>query len=274
MGERTPGAEAGRCALALFSLLLVAAMCGCAGNAMTAPAEAYLALGHVTPRANAEETEEESGGAVDIEARLEKWRERFRQNNRQLRALSWNCRVRYRVPGAYTLHLLYRAAADDNGDVQVWETTRRTEIIQGLNRAPDAPEPDDSGFDQAALMAALARAYTFPQPGLMERLLTGEHAFLAPGGMITAAKHDFVMPGDSVELALPPAPKEPVSMTFQSADPEAPAKGTVKWRALPDGTFYPATVELTLSDGGVVTVVENFGFRMQPSVAAGSGLAE
>lgn len=240
---------------------------GCATAGLTAPPEAFLALGPVAAPANTEATEGEAGTAVNLEEKLETWRGRFRENNRKLRALAWSCRVKYRVPGAYTLHILYRAGADENGDVKVWETTRRTEITQGLTRAPDAQAPDDAAFEQAEVMGALARTYTFPQPGAIERLFSPEQCTVAPGGGIAAKGEGLVMPGDSVEIELPPAPREPVGMTFQSADPTAPAHGVVKWRSLPDGTFYPATVQLSLpGDSGIVTTVENFGFRLQPAL--------
>lgn len=250
--------------LPLVALALLAT--GCMGGAQIPPPEAFLSLGRVSGPAEAtEETEGEATAEVDVEGSLEKWRQRHRENARKLRSLSWSTRVRYRVAGAYTIHLLYRAAADENGDVRVTELTRRLEMAQGVNRTVDAPPPGDDEFNRAATLAALARLYTFPLPGAMEGLLQSTNLVEAsPGGRMTLAQTSFVMPEDRVSLELAPVGLQPEALDFTALVDDTPVEGTTRYRKLPDGMFYPYTVSLTLPDKDTTVLVENFGFRLQP----------
>ncbi len=253
-----------RLPLLLLAVALLAT--GCMGGAQTPPPEAFLSLGRVSGPAEAtEETEGEATAEVDVEGSLEKWRQRHRENARQLRSLSWSTRVRYRVAGAYTIHLLYRAAADENGDVRVSELTRRLEMAQGINRTVETPPPGDDEFKRADTLATLARLYTFPLPGAMEGLLQSTNLVEAtPGGRLTLAQTGFVMPEDRVRLELAPVGLQPEALDFTALVDAAPVEGSTRYRKLPDGMFYPYSVNLTLPDDNTTVFVENFGFRLQP----------
>lgn len=252
----------------LSCMLITAALAGCRSGGQVPPAEAYHSLGRVdlptTDAPEGEAMDSNLDAALAAEELLAGWQKKYRENNRRLRSLAWSIRARYRVPGAYTIHLLYRAASDANGDVQVTEVTRRPEMARGIERTTDAPPPGDADYERAVTAAALARAYTLPQPGAMERLLQpGNLVDASPSGSVTVRNEGFVMPGDSVELTLAPLGFQPESMRFTASLGESPVEGKVIYRKLPDGMFYPYTVALELADGETA-LVENFGFRLQP----------
>jgi hypothetical protein len=248
---------------ATCALLLV--LYGCASRPLTAPPEAFLSLGPISERKV--EASPEGETARNIEEELEACRKKFRENNRQLCNLSWNSRIRYRLPGSFTLHLLFRATSDENGDVQVREVNRRMEPTQGVTRVADAVVATEADFTLAATLGALSRAYTFPQPGAMERLIQVENLGAETGaGELFLRQSGFLMPEDSVELIAVGGVGEPESMTFQSLVEGRSVEGKVKFRKLPDGNFYPATVDIAVPDSSATVLVENFGFRMQPGV--------
>ena len=247
------------CALVLLVLT------GCASRPLTAPPEAFLELGPISERKT--EATPEGETARNIEEELEDCRKKFRENNRQLRNLSWNSRIRYRLPGSFTLHLLFRATSDENGDVQVREVNRRLEPAQGVTRVADAVEATEQDFTLAATLGALSRAYTFPQPGAMERLIQVENLGAETGaGELTLQQTGFLMPEDAVELVAVGGVGEPESLVFQSLVEGRTIEGKVKFRKLPDGNFYPATVDIAVPDSSATVLIENFGFRMQPGV--------
>ncbi|MFM1920678.1 MAG: hypothetical protein RLZZ303_2312 [Candidatus Hydrogenedentota bacterium] len=253
----------------LSCILIAAALAGCMSGGQVPPAEAFHSLGRVDLPAPESPEGEGMDSAVDAalaaEEQLAGWQEKYRENSRQLRGLAWSIRARYRMPGAYTIHLLYRAASDVNGDVQVTEVTRRLEMARGIERTTEALPPGDEDYDRAVTAAALARAYTLPQPGTMERLLQPENIVDAQtSGRVTVRGEGFVMPGDSVELTLAPLGFQPESMRFTAPLGENPVEGKVTYRKLPDGMFYPYTVSLGFPDGAASVLVENFGFRLQP----------
>jgi hypothetical protein len=233
--------------------LLVCMTCfglsACASAPLTAPPEAFLALGPVAEPINKAELSE-GEQVINIEEDLEAWRKKFHENARLLRSLSWNCRVRYRMPGSFIIHVLYRANTDANGDVQVAEV--------------DATEADQT---LAGTLGAMARAYTFPLPGAMDRLLAAENLGAAEaGGGLVLRQTGFLMPEDAVELRLSPSIIEPQTFSFQAQHDGRAVEGKAKYRKLPDGTFYPATVDFILPDTQATVLVENFGFRMQPQM--------
>lgn len=257
--------------LSIFFCMLIAMapMGGCVSGGQVPPAEAFHSLGRVDlPASGSPEGE----GAVSNEdaalvagEQLAGWLEKYRENSRQMRELAWSIRARYRVPGAYTIHLLYRAASDANGDVQVTEVNRRLEMARGIDRTSDAPPPGEEDYGRAVTAAALARAYTLPQPGAMERLLQEENLIDASAsGRVTVQSGGFVMPEDSVELTLAPLGFQPESMRFTALLDDSPVEGKVTYRKLPDGMFYPYTVAIEFPEGRGSALVENFGFRLQP----------
>lgn len=248
--------------------ILVCMVCfgltACASAPLTAPPEAFLALGPVAEPINKAEAPE-GEQVINIEEDLEAWRKKFRENSRLLRSLAWNSRVRYRMPGSFTIHILYRANTDENGDVRVSEVNRRVERIQGLTRAADAVDATEADHALAGTLGALARAYTFPLPGAMDRLIAAEHlGGVEPGSGLVLRQAGFLMPEDSVELKLSPSLIEPQTFAFRAQQDGQAVDGTAKFRKLPDGTFFPATVDILLPDSQVSALVENFGFRMQP----------
>lgn len=248
----------------ILAAIVCAGLTACASTPLTAPPEAFLALGPVAEPVNKAEAPE-GEQVLDIEEDLEAWRKKFRENSRQLRSLAWNSRVRYRMPGSFTIHILYRANTDENGDVRVSEVNRRVERIQGLTRATDAVEAAEADHVLAGTLGALARAYTFPLPGAMERLIAAEHLGGAePGSGLVLRQAGFLMPEDTVELKLSPSLIEPQTFTFRAQQDGQTVEGAAKFRKLPDGAFFPATVDILLPDSQVTALVENFGFRMQP----------
>lgn len=243
-----------------------AGLSACASAPLTAPPEAFLALGPVAEPVNKAELPE-GEQVINIEEDLEAWRKKFRENSRMLRSLAWNSRVRYRVAGSFTIHVLYRANSDVNGDVQVAEVSRRVERIQGLTRAADAVEPTDADHELAGTLSAMARAYTFPLPGAMDRLIAAEHIGSAePATGLVLRQSGFLMSEDAVELSLSSGVIEPKTFSFRAQQEGRMVEGTTKFRKLPDGVFFPATVDMTLPESQTTILVENFGFRLQPQL--------
>lgn len=250
----------------LLVCMACAGLSACASAPLTAPPEAFLALGPVAEPINKAELPE-GEQVINIEEDLEAWRKKFHENARLLRSLSWNCRVRYRMPGSFIIHVLYRANTDANGDVQVAEVNRRIERVQGISRVPDAVDATEADQSLAGTLGAMARAYTFPLPGAMDRLLAAENLGAAEaGGGLVLRQTGFLMPEDLVELRLSPSIIEPQTFSFQAQHDGRAVEGKAKYRKLPDGTFYPATVDFILPDTQATVLVENFGFRMQPQM--------
>jgi hypothetical protein len=113
----------------------------------------------------------------------------------------------------------------------------------------------------------MARAYTFPLPGAMDRLIAAEHIGSAePATGLVLRQSGFLMSEDAVELSLSSGVIEPKTFSFRAQQEGRMVEGTTKFRKLPDGVFFPATVDMTLPESQTTILVENFGFRLQPQL--------
>jgi len=221
-------------------------------------------------RGDAYEPGAEGEGAKEVPFDIDAAARKFEQNARDLRGLSWDERVVYRLPGSFSIELNLRVASDENGDPVVKERHRRVRETQGVTRAADARPPDEEDQRRARLLAALIRAYTSPPPGAMTRVL--ESGPVSDGstqegyGLLWFDATDFLMPGDRISISIAKHTTQPERLEFHGEADGAPVEGVTTYRALPDGTFYPHRTELRQPDTGIQVIAERSNFRTQPGV--------
>ena len=109
-------------------------------------------------------------------------------------------------------------------------------------------------IERAALLKALAHVQS-----VVERRNTIP---ILSNVLITAQKGRLSLAATDMDLAITESVEASAGKTGSTTAPAHTLYEIV--RKLPDGAFYPATVDLTLPQTGATAFIENFGFRFQP----------
>ena len=190
--------------------------------------------------------------------------EGMKKNQQALSDYAWQSRVSLSVDGEEKKVDLYQVRYNMSGELE--KTRMGGEADEKKVRGPvrkrmaKSKKKDMQKF--AEELGNQVESYLWPE-SLSKALST---AFArADGGALLLLSQDVVQKGDSVEIGLVEATKQPMTLTIETTADESPVTVEVTFQKLEDGPNYAAqTVVNTVFDGKKVKIVtENFSYAKQ-----------
>lgn len=120
--------------------------------------------------------------------------------------------------------------------------------------------------DYAEQIAALARAYTQPQPGRLQELYQQGSVMIGSGGAPGLAQvviHNYVKPGDTVTLVFNEPQKQIVSSEISSYlnDPSDAVRMTARYASIPGGPNHVAQMLINGLSKDLTVAIQNSSYQ-------------
>lgn len=198
--------------------------------------------------------------AVDPAAVGTKVAATYQRHNNTLCRLHWKMRTRLQMEGTPVLEVLHSMRLDEHGDVH--RTLRQTRSRSDGRGVLVAQAADPQRLEQTEMLADLVHAYTHTLSGkLIQGMKTASwHPAPKPKGAWHCTLTDVLVPGDQAQVTAWPN-GDLIDIQFHSLPDTQPCTGTITFRALPDGTTYPATTIIQVHQQPLQATVECFQYR-------------